>query len=363
MKYRGIAALLIALLVMLAGRARAQDIPLLSFDQPIGGRLNGAVPRAVYAFEALRGEIVSVELQVIEGDLLPVLAVVDSTGAPIAASDSALSLESIRIPQSQRYFVVVGRFGGELGTTGGAFALTVRRVGVSSASGSALRYGDSVINTIDSLQHQFFYTFRAQRGDLVTARMQRASGNLDPYLILTDSDGMVIAQNDDLPGSGSLDAAIEGVLIREDGIYVLAAGRFGGAAGTTSGAFVLTLESAVQSGLGTRFDAAIPIAYGAVIEGEITSTVSALYYTFEGQAGDVIAVRMDRISGALDPLVALTDARARELVSDDDGGEGQNALIASFTLPVDGAYTILATRYERASGKTVGRFRLTLTRG
>jgi hypothetical protein len=125
---------------------------------------------------------------------------------------------------------------------------------------------------------------------------------------------------------------------------------------------VLTLESAAQSGLGTRFDAAIPIEYGAVIEGEITAANSTLYYTFTGQAGDVITIRMDRIGGALDPLLALTNASARELVSDDDGGDGQNALIASFTLPADGAYTILATRYERASGTTTGRFRLTLTR-
>lgn len=360
---RGITALLIALLLIVSDAPiSAQEIPLLSYNQPAGGRLDNAVPRAVYAFDALRGEIISIGLRVLEGDLLPVLAVVNSAGAPIAASDSAQGFASIRIPLSERYFIVVGRFGGELGTTSGAFALTLERVGVSSASGSALRYGDSVINTIDSLQHQFFYTFRAQRGDLITTRMQRASGNLDPFLMLTDANGTVIAENDDVAGSGSLDAAIEGLMIREDGVYVLAAGRFGGAAGTTSGAFVLTLESGTQSGLGTRFDAAIPIAYDTVIEGEITSATSTLYYTFQGQAGDVITIRMDRIGGALDPLLALTNASARELVSDDDGGDGQNALIASFTLPADGAYTILATRYERASGTTTGRFRLTLTR-
>ncbi len=362
MRRAALAALLVALLLIAGAPVSAQDIPLLTYNQPTGGRLSDAVPRAVYAFDALRGEIVSVGLRVLEGDLLPVLAVVDSAGAPIAVSERAAGIASIRIPASKRYFVVVGRFGGELGTTSGAFALTLERVGVSSASGSALRYGDSVINTIDSLQHQFFYTFRAQRGDLISARMQRASGNLDPYLILTDSSGIVIAANDDIPGSGSLDAAIEGLLIRQDGVYVLAAGRFGGAAGTTTGAFVLTLESAAQSGLGTRFDAAISIEYGAVIEGEITTDHSTLYYTFTGQAGDVVTIRMDRIGGALDPLLALTNARARELISDDDGGDGQNALIASFTLPADGEYTILATRYERASGTTTGRFRLTLTR-
>lgn len=336
------------------------DAPLLIYDQPAAGALNDDTPRAVYAFEALRGEIVSVALTVVGGDLAPVLAVVDGSGGVLAASDTATAFDSLRIPVSQRYFVVVGRFGGRLGRTSGAFALEVRRVGVSSASGSALRYGDSVINTIDSAETQFFYTFRAQRGDVITVRLQRASGSLDPFLILTDSDGTVIAQNDDLPDSGSLDAAIENLLIRADGIYVLAAGRFGGAAGTTTGAFVLTLESAAQSGLGTRFDAAIPLEYGAIIEGDLTDERSALYYRFTGSAGDRVTLRMERIGGALDPLVALTDGAAREIISDDDSGGGQNSLIAAFVLPADGDYTILATRYERAAGITTGRFRLTL---
>ncbi|PJF24995.1 MAG: hypothetical protein CUN53_15025, partial [Phototrophicales bacterium] len=81
-----LAALLIALLLS-GAPIRAQDIPLLSYNQPTGGRLSNAVPRAVYAFDALRGEIISIGLRVIEGDLLPVLAVVDSAGAPIAASE------------------------------------------------------------------------------------------------------------------------------------------------------------------------------------------------------------------------------------------------------------------------------------
>jgi hypothetical protein len=360
---------LLLLVLLWAASAHAQDeltpSALLEYGQTVEAPLSAATPRAVFAFEALRGEVVAVRVAVTRGDLTPILAVMDNTGAALAASDmpvgGVIRFDSVRIPRSERYYIIVGRFGLDIGTTTGAFTLTVERVGVSSASGSSLRYGDSLINTIDADDPQFFYTFRGQRGDLITARLQRASGDLDPYLILTDDRGVVLAENDDTPGSG-LDAAIEGFLIREAGTYVLVASRFGGVSGATTGSFVLTLESAADSGLGARFDASFPLQFGDVIEGAITEERAAQFYSFDGLAGDVVTIRMDRAGGTLDPLLALTDALAREIISDDDGGDGQNALILDFVLPADGTYTIIATRYERDVGTTTGRYRLSVTR-
>jgi hypothetical protein len=353
-------------LISFPALARAQpDAPppvLLPYDQAVTGSLDDAAPRAVFAFDALRGEVLSVRLTVTRGDLLPSLIVTDGGGAVIAAaSDGGTGFDSLAIPRTDRYALIVGRFGGRLGATSGAFTLEIARVGVSSASGSALRYGDSVINTLDPTQTQFFYPFQARRGDVITLRLQRVSGDLDPMLILTDADGTVLAQNDD-SGDGGLNAGIDGFLIRADGTYIVVATRFGGAAGTTTGGFVLSLLSAADSGLGRQFAASYPLEYGAIIEGDLTDAQNITYYRFEGRAGDVIRVRMERIGGALDPLLAITDADARELVSDDDGGGGQNALIDGYTLPADGAYTVLATRYERAAGSTTGRYRLTLER-
>jgi len=306
--------------------------------------------------------VLSVRLTVADGDLLPTLTIINSAGGALAASPmGGTGFDSLAIPRTDRYTLIVGRFGARLGATAGDFALLVQRVGVSSASGSALRYGDSVINTLDPTQTQFFYPFRARRGDVISARLQRASGDLDPLLLLTDADGTVLAENDD-EIEGGLNAAIDGFLIREDATYILVASRFGGAAGTTTGAFVLSLLSAADSGLGRQFEASYPLEYGAIIEGDITNAQNATYYRFTGRAGDTIRARAERIGGALDPLIALTNADARELINDDDSGGGQNSLIDGFTLPADGAYTLIVTRYERAAGTTTGRYRLTLER-
>lgn len=365
---------LLCFILMLGIPLHAQDepipesAPLLSYDQPTGGTINDASPSVAFAFDALRGEVLSVRLTVTDGNLLPMLTVSDASGTLIAASvdgartaNNAIGFDSLSIPRSERYILRVGRFGLRLGATSGDFVLLVERVGVSSASGSALRYGDSVINTITDGQTRFFYPFRGQRGDVITARLQRASGNLDPLLLLTDANGMVLAENDDAPNSG-LDASIDGFLIREDGTYILVASRYAGEAGTTSGGFVLSLLSAAESGLGTRFEASYPLEYGAIVEGNLTNEQHAMYYRFTGRAGDVIRVRLERVGGALDPLIALTNANAQELVSDDDSGGVQNSLIDGFVLPANGDYTLIATRYERAAGSTTGRFRLSLER-
>jgi len=47
-----------------------------------------------------------------------------------------------------------------------------------------LHYGDSIVGSIGDNAQQI-YTFNAQRGDLISITMQRISGDLDSYLILS----------------------------------------------------------------------------------------------------------------------------------------------------------------------------------
>ena len=355
---------LIVFVILGISPASAQEF---GYGLRVSGTLNDAEPRMVYTFTGLRGDVIAIDLTVTSGDLDPMLTLVDSVGTVVAQSDDGttagrgvrdLRLDSLHIPRSDQYSLIVGRFGYQLGTTSGAYSLAVDRIGVSSASGSALRYGDSVYNTITDSNPQVYYSFRATRGDVITIRMQRASGDLDPELLLVNSQSQVVADNDDSPGS--LDAAINGFIVREDGVYVVIASRFGQAAGRSKGAFVLSLASGADSGLGRTIEFSMPILPGVPTQGELTSSNSAHYYSFEGKRDEVVTIRMNRPSGALDSFLALLDPTRREITSDDDGGGGQNALIQRFVLPVDGTYTILATRFERAQGTSVGPYTLQL---
>lgn len=366
---RVLLAALLALAALCGLPARAQDGEGgngVDFGAANSGRITNANPRAVYYFEAQRGEVIAITLAVTEGDLDPVLLVLDESGAVLASLDDSggsrvPQLASLVIPRSGRYFVVVARFGYALGTTAGAYELRIERVGVSSASGSALRYGDQVINRISDMQPQLFYTFRARRGDIVNIHMRRVSGDLDSYLQVVDERSFVLADNDDLIGAlVPLDAGIEGLVIEEDGTYIIIASRYGQAAGTSSGSFVLTLEEARNSGLGNTPQTAFPLLPGDTADGVITGDQVNRYYRFQASANDLITVRMNRTTGSLDSFLTITDANLIPLATDDDGGGGQNARIDQFLVPADGVYYIIASRYEGQAGTTAGGYRLEL---
>ncbi|MBI5667051.1 MAG: PPC domain-containing protein [Chloroflexi bacterium] len=347
--------------------AAAQDDPaaLLVYGQSVSGQINNSTPRAVYAFDGLRGEVLAISVTATGGSLDPVLSLQDASGQVLFNLDDSqgsrdITIEALRVPQSGRYTLVVGRFGYRLGSTSGDYNLRLERIGVSSASGSALRYGDSVINTISNMTPQLFYSFRARRGEIVNIRMERVSGNLDPYLQVVDSNAFLLADNDDVPGTGSLDATITGLLIERDGTYVIKATRYGEAAGTSTGRFVLTLQEADDSGLGNSAQAAIPINLGDTVQGEITADDINRYYAFEAKANDLITVRMTRLTGSLDSFLILANAGLQQLSADDDSGGGQNAKIENFLVPADGLYYLIASRFDGDTGTTTGSYRLEL---
>ena len=369
--------LFFCLLLLLAAPLRAQDAAVtaepaamigLDYGVTVTGSLGQAATRIVYAFDGQRGEIVRVRLNVTAGDLDPMLVILDGNGTPVALKDdgssrSELLVDSLRLPRSDRYAIVVSRFGGPLGATSGGYTLGVERVGVSSSSGSALRYGDTVINEINDRNPQIYYSFRARRGDIVNVKMQRISGDLDTYLQIVNQSALVVTDNDDVPGSGSLDAEIESLVIEQDGTYVIIATRFGQAAGNSTGAFFLTLEEAADSGMGKTMATALEALEDLPVEGELSDERFARYYRFDARANDVVTVRMERLGGGLDSLLAIVDASGVELTSNDDTEGSQNSAIVDFLIPADGVYYVVATRYEREQGKTQGRYRLTFERG
>ena len=336
-----------------------------SYGTSVNGTLSSDKASVVYTFGGLRGDVIGIDLTVTSGNLDPMITLMDSSGKVLALSDDAaiegrgsrdLHLDSLHIPRSDAYSLVVARFGYDFGTTTGGYTLAVNRIGVSSASGSALRYGDSVYNTITDSTPQVYYSFQAARGDVISVRMQRASGDLDPAIQLVNSQSQIINQNDDAPGT--LDAAINGYIVRESGVYVIIASRFGEAAGRSKGSFVLTLASGAESGLGRSVDLAFPLLPGVAVQGAIADKNDVQFYSFTGKKDDVVSVRMNRIGGELDAYLVLLDPTRREISNDDDSGGGQNALISSFVLPVDGTYTILATRFDRTQGTTVGPYEI-----
>ncbi len=217
---------------------------------------------------------------------------------------------------------------------------------------TAIHYGDTIDGFIDDESSSMMFYFDGDIGDVVTIEMTKTDPNadLDPYLILISPDGETVAFNDDRH-EDDLNATIEAYELPQTGRYTLVATRYQQESGVTTGAFTLTLMNDT--------DATARLVMGETATARITNAQPEHRYTFYGNAGDTINIRLDAISGTLDPLVILLSPNGEELIRNDDApGRGQNAFINNFTLPSDGVYTIIATRYALVGGTSEGDFEL-----
>lgn len=231
-------------------------------------------------------------------------------------------------------------------------------------------YGDVVVGIITNDVYEYRYLFEAQAGDAVSIFMRATNRQqgLDGYLTLLAPNGAQLVVNDDFNSLQGYDPGIADYTIPADGIYTIVASRFNGVAGTSSGDFELTLTIAdvtpvtpepTESADFTE----IPIAYGDRAEGDITNQTPFVAYQFVAQAGDVIGIQANALSGTLDPQVVLFSSNGAEIASnDDDPLGGFNAYLRDFVIPETGVYTIWATRFNRDVGTSSGRYELLLQR-
>ena len=104
------------------------------------------------------------------------------------------------------------------------------------------------------------------------------------------------------------------------------------------------------------------LVIGAPLRETITSRQPLLLAGFHGSGGQTIDVTMERDSGDLDPFLMVLDASGRELARGDDITPADTtAAIRGLTLPADGDYLIVASRYGQRFGDSIGDFTLSVT--
>jgi len=203
------------------------------------------------------------------------------------------------------------------------------RAGNLLQTGVEVQAGQPVTGTIGGDSHRYIYIFAGQEDELISISMSRLSGDLDPLLLLTDSDGAILTLSDD--DGDRTDALIELERLPATGRYFIIATRFGQEHGTTTGDFSLLVE---RMGSGPTADSTL--VYGDQVLGRITAQAPLAFYFLRAQRGDVITISMQRTSGNLDPYLDLATPDGIVLLSDDDGMEAQGTLdaaITNYTIP------------------------------
>lgn len=97
------------------------------------------------------------------------------------------------------------------------------------------------------------------------------------------------------------------------------------------------------------------ITYGQTIEGTVDAFVGDAY-TFDGDAGDAVTIRVDERDGELDPQVFLYQPDGRLLAMHDDidfTTGNRNALIEQIPLPDAGTYTIVVRAFSGGGDYTL----------
>jgi hypothetical protein len=103
--------------------------------------------------------------------------------------------------------------------------------------------------------------------------------------------------------------------------------------------------------------AATAIAYGDVVEGEITADVTEVQYTLTAAKGDIVVLDMRRgkDSELYSTAIIVQDPSGNEVVNTTEDTSANNT-VAGFTADADGDYTVIATRNKYSD--TTGAFQL-----
>jgi predicted nucleic acid-binding Zn-ribbon protein len=165
----------------------------------------------------------------------------------------------------------------------------------------------------------------------------------DPYLLLVGPDGDVIARSDDT--GRSLNAAIQGIVLPDDGEYTIVATSYG-----DEQTFEYRLETSVEqqgeTGLDLRSIDLNSTATGEIDKADPYERARRGFYepvTFEGDSGQTVRIDMGSRPG--DTYLMLLDPSGNVIAENDDH-EGLNSSIERVTLPEDGEYTIVATSFS-----------------
>jgi hypothetical protein len=203
--------------------------------------------------------------------------------------------------------------------------------GIVSAQ-EAIDPNEPITGTLSENQSTAEYQFKGEAGSTVTISL--SSRTFDAYVTLLGENGAEVGSNDD--SNGSLNAFLE-VTLQRDETYTIVV-RSADDSGT--GDYELTLSYlAIQT-----------IEYGAIVQGEISEDTPRVQYRFEGQEGDNILLSLT--SPTFDTFLHLSDSSNFDLVTDDDGGDGTNSMIAGYELPETGTYFVTARSYsESGSGE------------
>lgn len=284
------------------------------------GHLSLENPTREYPLRVEAGEVISITLTADTFDAYLVL--LDPSGAILAEDDDSAGGLNARIgplemPVGGVYTIIVDSFGNRhtAQPETGSY-----RLQIDAVPAEPIAFGADVEGQISERVPRRVYRFRTDDNDVVMLSLITAS----PAVFMRLSGPGTTLES--FGGSG----VIGPLITRDDTGYVVV---ISGDAPFFPVPYTLRVERIAPQVL----------AYDTTTEFDFDG-VTARYFLFEGQAGDVLDLRVDS-GGSVDTLLTIIDADGSLIASDDDSGSGFDPEIMNLTLLADGMYSVLVQPY------------------
>jgi thiol-disulfide isomerase/thioredoxin len=361
----------------------ASATPITPGERVLGTLTNDDFQHA-YRFEGHAGQTATINLAADSSSLDPYVVLMNAEGERLGENDdsefgSDAALE-VTLPADGTYLVVATRFLEAEGFSFGDYSLTVNLSAgqQQQTDDRILTYGSRAQGRVSGNDPRAFYSFVGHAGDVVTLRLTHAPGNVALTIEVKDPSQQRIAVSEEsangetalvdleLPADGNYLVIVSRPRTRdrENLDYTLTLDAAGGAipAPPTQDDEPPEQENEPPAQDGEQPELA-PLAYGETVSGTLDDANFEDRWTFEGHAGDLITLRMERVidePGGLDGYMTLLDPEGNTLVEQDDFHDSVMPAIERYELPVDGTYTVVTTRFGFRTGFSTGDYTLTL---
>jgi hypothetical protein len=349
--------------------ATPESLRPLSYGTPVTGEISGSTFEQQWPLSTASADRIQVRVTRNDGNLIPVISVLDSNGTSIIDGHpdytyAQAEIGNYTLPSGGDYFIRVTRDGGETGETDGAYTLEVTPLGTASDNPNnetvigEVQYETPVTGEITATRWLNLYTFTAAANDRIEVIATRTSGTVQPVVSVLDTNGTVLqtGYNDnaiadtnvfDLPGAGQ---------------YTIAVSRYNDQNGDTLGIYELTvhlLASGEDSPLMAEPQG--EVTYDQTVNGVISAGQWYQDWSFTADAADMLSITVDRIDGDLYPEVVLLGASQQEIRRAYTDSTGAHATINRYALERGGSYTVRVTRYSGKSGESTGAYSMAVT--
>jgi hypothetical protein len=320
--------------------------PLVA-DRPLDSAITSNTPVEFWVFNAKAGNVVQITGKRLSSDLRldvalygPAGYIASATAGPDGSGEN-VTLGPVRLSEEGAYTLVVTRWLGTLGKTGGRYSLTLSYPsGVSGSAGGFIPiYNRPVTGGIGADDTEDAWTFDGQAGDIVNVRTTRLDGDLSPAIKLIAPDGKTEVATAQASPEKTDEALISGSILPVTGRYTISIGRNG----NSTGGYRLVVER-TQTAIQASISRAEGIAYDEKKTGELAANAPIRAWVFFGKAGERVTIEAAQANGSkLDPYLYVLTPDGKTLATDDNAGGNTAARIASLLLPVDGFYGVVVT--------------------